>query len=217
VPFGSRVVNITPNNPNDGSAFCSLAGSCNLGTIANGGSASVTIALAVDSDYTAITLVNQAHVSSDQPDPNTGDNIANASTTITTQATLSINKMDLRDPVVAGETLPYQIRVTNSGPSASDAQNVVISDTLPTGTTFAGASDFCSEAGGLITCNVGTIPAGSDYSTFIELRVMAGLADGSTIDNTATVTAPGLLANDIDPEGDALTTVLESQLTEQSP
>lgn len=162
--------------------------------------------LQVDSDYSASTLINQAYVAGDSRDPDTSNNIASATTNISTQTSLSISKIDLIDPVLAGETIPYQIRVTNDGPS--DATNVLISDNIPVNTTFAGASDICSEAGGVITCNVGDLTAGEDYSVFIELRVDDSLADGSTITNSAIVSADNA-ATDSD---DAQTTVNQPAL-----
>ncbi|MCB0149995.1 MAG: DUF11 domain-containing protein, partial [Caldilineaceae bacterium] len=49
----------------------------------------------------------------------------------------------------------YQIVVTNNGPS--DAQNVVVTDTLPLSTTYAGGDAACSAVGQTVTCVVGTL------------------------------------------------------------
>ena len=50
-------------------------------------------------------------------------------------ADLAITKTDSPDPVVAGGLLTYTINVTNNGPA--DATEVVVTDTLPAGTTFS--------------------------------------------------------------------------------
>ena len=50
--------------------------------------------------------------------------------------------MALNDPVYAGGMVLYQLVVVNNGPS--DAQNVVVTDTLPVSTTYAGGDAACS-------------------------------------------------------------------------
>jgi uncharacterized repeat protein (TIGR01451 family) len=73
------------------------------------------------------------------------------------QADLEISKADSPDPVTVGDNLTYTITVTNNGPDA--AANVVVTDTLPSGVTFVSASPGCVHAAGVVTCNLGTIPA----------------------------------------------------------
>ncbi len=48
----------------------------------------------------------------------------------------------------------YEIVVTNHGPS--DAQNVIVTDTLDPNVTFAGASAGCTNVGQVVTCTAGT-------------------------------------------------------------
>jgi uncharacterized repeat protein (TIGR01451 family) len=110
-----------------------------------------------------------------------------AAVTVDTWADLSFSKTDLRDPIVAGDVLMYQLRVINDGPS--DAQGVVITDTVPSDTTFVGASDFCvaggTTAGSVITCTVGAVSAGDDTSAYVQVEVDDLLLDGTVITNTA--------------------------------
>ncbi len=67
---------------------------CNLGPLASGGgNATLSIEVRVNPDVPAGTiLVNNASVSSDVPDPNNGDNVATAATTVQTSADVSISK-----------------------------------------------------------------------------------------------------------------------------
>ncbi len=58
--------------------------------------------------------------------------------TTATEADLSVTKTDSPDPVIAGTNLTYTLNFASSGPS--DAQNVSITDAVPTGTTFVSAS-----------------------------------------------------------------------------
>lgn len=80
--------------------------------------------------------------------------------------------------VDAGAAFSYVITVRNDGPSAADA--VVVTDTLPAGATFLGAS-----GGGTASGNVVTWPA------------IASLPNGGTASYTVTVSAPptGTLTN----------------------
>jgi len=70
---------------------------------------------------------------------------------------LSVTKADSSDPVAAWNTLTYTLTVTNNG--ASEATGVRLADMLPNSVTFASAtpSQGCSESGGTVTCNLGTL------------------------------------------------------------
>ncbi|HEX5042853.1 MAG TPA: MopE-related protein, partial [Candidatus Polarisedimenticolaceae bacterium] len=75
------------------------------------------------------------------------------------------------DPVAAGDPVTYSPKVGNSGPD--DATQVTLTTTLPAGATFVSASSGCSEAGGIVTCAMGTIPAGSGSSAEIVVTFAA--------------------------------------------
>jgi uncharacterized repeat protein (TIGR01451 family) len=102
------------------------------------------------------------------------------------QADLEISKADSPDPVTVGDNLTYTITVTNLGPDA--ATNVVVTDTLPSGVTFVSASPGCVHSAGVVTCNLGNIPAGDSVTITIVVTVTAP----GTISNTATVTSDTL-------------------------
>jgi uncharacterized repeat protein (TIGR01451 family) len=105
------------------------------------------------------------------------------------QADLEISKADSPDPVTVGDNLTYTITVTNLGPDA--ATNVVVTDTLPSGVTFVSASPGCVHSAGVVTCNLGNIPAGDSVTITIVVTVTAP----GTISNTATVTSDTLDPN----------------------
>ena len=188
VPAGTTVVSMTAANPDFVGEFCSLGGSCYLGTVFTGTTASITVVLQVNADFAGGSLVNTAQASADQQDPQTGNNFASVTAQVNTAADLGVAKRDLVDPVFAGEVLPYQIVVTNSGPS--DAQNVVVTDTLPVSVTFVGASPGCAETApgsDIVVCQLGMIPAGGVSFVLIDVRVDADLAVSATLTNSATV------------------------------
>jgi uncharacterized repeat protein (TIGR01451 family) len=105
------------------------------------------------------------------------------------QADLEISKADSPDPVTVGDNLTYTITVTNRGPDA--ATNVVVTDTLPSGVTFVSASSGCVHAAGVVTCNLGNIPAGG----FVTITIVVTVTAPGTISNTATVTSDTLDPN----------------------
>jgi uncharacterized repeat protein (TIGR01451 family) len=97
--------------------------------------------------------------------------------------------------VTAGTDLTYTLVATNNGPST--AQNVSLSDTLPTGTTFVsltspgGFSCTTPSAGatGTVTCTASSLAAGASATFTLVVRVGAAVADGTVISNTATVSS----------------------------
>ena len=111
-----------------------------------------------------------------------------ATTTVTSSAVLSITKVALNDPVNAGGIALYQLVVVNNGPS--DAQNVVVTDTLPVSTTYAGGDAACSANGQTVTCNVGTLAAGASRTLLVQAQVAALAVDGLTLTNVVTATSP---------------------------
>jgi uncharacterized repeat protein (TIGR01451 family) len=83
--------------------------------------------------------------------------------------------------VTQGDTFTYTLDVTNAGPAT--AISVTVVDTLPAGVTFVSASAGCSEAGGVVTCDLGDVASGGSAS--VDIVVTAD--DLGTLTNTATV------------------------------
>lgn len=111
----------------------------------------------------------------------------------------------------AGDTIDYSIFVFNSGPSA--AQNVVVTDTLPSGTTFvalnASTTLFtCTTpavgSGGTVTCTVAAFEDESETSFTISVKTSPGAPSG-IISNTATITSTTTDPNSSDNSSTATT------------
>ena len=113
-------------------------------------------------------------------------------------ANLSLTKGDDPDPVTAGQNLIYTIEVTNNGPDT--ATGASLTDTLPAGVTFVSANasqGTCNEAGGTVTCDLGTINVGDSVMvTIVVTPNAAGVRNSvSPITNTAAVAS-----NETDPD-----------------
>jgi uncharacterized repeat protein (TIGR01451 family) len=197
VIFGSAV-------PSQGGPCTEAAGvvTCPLGTIASGGTATVTITV---TPTVPGTIVNIGAVAGNQVDPVAGNNIDIELTTVLPVADLSVAKSDAPDPVANGAPLTYTLDVANAGPDA--ATGVVVTDFLPVGVDFVSAvasqGGPCTEAAGVVTCPLGTIASGGTATVTITVTPTAP----GTILNTAAVT--GDQADPVDNNTDAeLTTVV---------
>jgi len=174
---------------------------CNLGTIAGGDSATVTMTVTVDA--TDGILTNTATVTS-LNDPNSTNNSEVTETQILAlPADLSLAKIGFQGPVSTGAQLTYILKVDNAGPG--DAFEVTVSDTFPTdAVTLEGV---LSSQGGCtsLPCDLGTI--GNGDAAVVALTVRVDAIDG-TFTNTASVTSdsndPNLLNNSAEVETQVL-------------
>ena len=155
----------------------------NLGTLASG--ASATITLNVDDSITS-TLTKTATVTSMEHDEDPSNNSDTEPTTVTPVADLVVTKSDSADPVNAGDAYAYTLLVTNSGPST--ATGVIVTNLLPAEVSFDSGSTsqgIVTESAGTVTDLVSTLASGA--SATITLNVTAADSTRGTITNTATV------------------------------
>ena len=157
--------------------------SCFLGECQAGDSVQYTIEVTVDSEC---LIINEASVSSNtpEPDPDPNSNFV-AEETNGNNIELLISKTDDVDPIQAGQTLTYIIRVTNCDSSA--ASNVEVTDTLPAGVTFDTTFGCAEDPNGLPTCTLGFINAGA--SDGYGIRVTVDADTFGTITNQASVSS----------------------------
>jgi uncharacterized repeat protein (TIGR01451 family) len=102
------------------------------------------------------------------------------------QPILTITKSADPDPVNAGDVLTYTIVVANGGDAG--ATDVIISDTLDSNVRFARASDDRMPNAGVVTWEVGGIPAGQTITRSLWVTVNQ-VASGTILSNTAGVTS----------------------------
>ncbi|MCP4543981.1 MAG: tandem-95 repeat protein [Chloroflexi bacterium] len=165
------------------------SGNWTVGALDNGDSAVHYITATVDIGTTGITITNVAAVSvSDRNDP-ISNNDADSATIVPippTDSDLEMSKA-VDDPTpTTGETFIYTLQVTNHGPAGT--MGIVVSDTLPSGTSYVaddGNGDYDANTG---TWTVGTLL----YSEIVTLHITATMdapTPGTIITNTAVISA----------------------------
>jgi uncharacterized repeat protein (TIGR01451 family) len=180
LPAGANFVSASP-------ASCSNASDtvdCDLGSLAEGASVAVTVRVTMSATGTASS---SATVAGGRHDTNAANNTASVSTAVydPSWADVSVTMSDAPDPAVVGNNLVYTLTVTNGGPAT--ATGVTLTDNLPAGMTFVSATPAgCSEAGGVVTCALGTRNAGENAAATITVTPTATSTSGVT--NTASVT-----------------------------
>ncbi|MCW2813230.1 MAG: conserved repeat domain protein, partial [Nocardioides sp.] len=106
----------------------------------------------------------------DDTDPS--NDTASVVVPVVAYAGVSIVKTVDKTQAAPGDTVTYTLTVTNAGPAG--ARDVVVTDALPAGTTYAAASaagGACTQAGPDVTCELGTVPAGTTRVVTITATV----------------------------------------------
>ena len=173
---------------------------CNLGTLAPG----QTITLQTHySAYSATSpacsipsYTNTATVTTTTQETNQSNNTSSVTVqcagTSNPTTDVSITKT-APSSVNRGDALPYTLVIRNIG--NSNADNVVINDPIPTGLTYVSANGAtCAQAlpsggafNGFITCNLGSMNAGSSKTVTLTFQT-SGQTTCGTVTNTASVT-----------------------------
>lgn len=107
--------------------------------------------------------------------------------------------------VTPGGTLTYDITVTNQGPSAATAFDVVADDDIvpaPPNVTFLSNSGDCTTP---FPCDLGTIASGESKTITSTFRVASDYSGPNTITNTVTVRS----STDPEPRTSTVTTEVE--------
>jgi len=167
----------------------------NIGALAAGGSGSVQLVVQVASPLANGTVISNAtySVDSNETAPVAGASIG---TTVTSAPVLSISKTDAPDPVNAGANITYTLSYSNTG--NANATGVVIADTVPANTTFVSATGGGTLAAGVVTWNVGTLPAGATGSVQMTVHltpaIPVGGHSGVTCPRTSASCSPTMAA-----------------------
>ena len=170
-------------------SYDAVTGVWTIGTLANGGSATLTLEGTLDAGQGGNTIVNiTTAASGDQPDPNTfGDDLTEAVGANDLANLVTVKTLASGDSTpLEGDTVTFQIVVDNNG--AALATNVSLTDLLPAGLTATANNGVASQGSydavtGVWT--VGTIANGGNATLTLEGTVDVG-EGGNTIVNTTT-------------------------------
>jgi len=102
-------------------------GFAEIGNIGNGQSRSIIIKGTVN-PLTTATITDTASVNCETPDPDLTNNNVSEATRVSFNADLAVLKVGPAE-ISAGDEITYRITVTNNGPN--EAENTVITDTMP--------------------------------------------------------------------------------------
>ena len=186
--LGVELIDTFTPNVTDISWTCAAAGRSTCPAVSGTGDLDVFFDVAIDGEVvfevsgtvadfvggtltnTATAVVEEAAVNTDR---NLGNNTASADTDVITLVDLALAKQDLVDPYDPDSAFPltYRVSISNAGPHY--AQDVVVSDTLPSGMVFADSTQCTAGAGpSEVVCDVGVLPPGTidvEYSVWVQI------------------------------------------------
>jgi uncharacterized repeat protein (TIGR01451 family) len=171
-----------------------------VGTLPAGTARNIIFAVNIPAALpTGVTqIVNTAGIADDGTngaDTDPANNTDSTTTPVNAAPDLTLAKSDGGVTVLPGDTLVYTLTYANVG--NQDATNVVIAETVPAHTTFAGPGGW-SCVGTSCTYSLGALPANASGAVTFAVTVDAPLAAGVTqIANTASIADDG--SNGADP------------------
>lgn len=170
-----------------GVTYAPASGTYNSGTgdwaglsLAPSGFVTMVVSGTIASSATG-TLTNTVKVSPPLglTDPTPANDQAQDTDSLTPQSDLSIGVTDSPDPAAVGAPLVYTLNVFNAGPS--DVTSFQVINSLPSGVTFQSATAPCTESLGTVSCTLGSLAAGSGYSSLMIMVVPT--ATGTIVDS----------------------------------
>ncbi len=220
LPVGSTFVSITQTAGTDlffgGQSGGSVIADATA-DIAAGTSDSFEIVVFVPTSLANGSAFNDsATVSANTPDPNSANNSASVSGTVTSANPNADLSVSVSGPasVSEGGTVTYNISVTNAGPSGASA--VVLTDTLPSNLSYKSAKvsqGTISVSGGVVTFSAGTVASGGTFTASVTALVTE---DGSTSD-TATVSSSSPDPNSANNSANVTTSFAEPAIVVSAP
>ncbi|MCI0397753.1 MAG: pilus assembly protein [Chloroflexi bacterium] len=201
LPGGLSGVSGTWTSPS-GSGSCSVSGvtvTCNIGNMAVNDTATVTISATAPGAPQSISNTATVSNSGPQGDPVPTNNSKTETTIVAPpESDLYVQKSDSPDPLPVGQQLNYVLTVGNNGPAA--ATGVTVVDTLPASVTYVSATPTqgsCSQAAGVVTCNLGTVPPLSPATVTIVVtpNQVGTISNQAVVSNSGGQTDPVVANN----------------------
>ncbi len=174
LPTNATLVSATPSQGTACTGTTILT--CNLGSVANGASATLTITVQVNAGTAGATLANSASVTADQLDPNTQNNTASVTATITAATTPTLT--------FTPTSLTFASQTVNT---TSASQNLAVKNTGTSTVTFTAIATSAQFAGATLA-QCPTLAAGATCTFAITFTPTATGAQTGTIQFTDNAT-----------------------------
>jgi large repetitive protein len=151
---------------------------CTIASLSSGANATITITATIDA---AGAFDNEASVTADEFDPDTTNNTDDSGNDGSTEsADVSITKaLQTAGPFVVGQSIEYELVVSNAGPST--ATSIQVTDT-PTNLTITNVSGGGCAA---LPCTIASLASGASAT----ITVTATIDTDGTFDNEASADA----------------------------
>jgi len=187
------------------------------GNMAANTTANFTFVVKVNANVATGTTIPQTDsVTSTTGDPNNTNNSATVNVQVADTADLSVTNTPSPVPVAAGANITYTQVVTNNGPST--ATTVTLAETLPANTTFVslgGPAGWTCTTTAPYSCSNPSFASGAPATISFVVKVNAGTASGTAINETASVTSAASdpnLANNSATASDVVATGTQADL-----
>ena len=182
IPSALTNVDLTPSV-----GTCDNAGTCQLGTLQPGATATITVTGTAPASG---TFTNTAQVTTTTPGDDPGNNEDTVTTTVTPNADVSITKsVTSADGYSAGDQVTWTLIVVNHGPSP--AENVNVTDTLDNpgiahvdNVTLSPQQGSCTTG---VSCDLGTLAPNQVVTITVTGTLSADLPAGVVVENHAHV------------------------------
>ncbi len=186
----------TPSGVTNGT---SVTLSCNLGTLAKDGTATISVVVR-PSRATTGNRTNTATITSlDVGDPDRVNNSASVTSTVTAVVDIQALKTATPSPVQAGAPLLFVVTARNNGPST--ALNVVATDTMPSNAAFISLASVtgggscttpaANAVGGQVVCTwpslAATSPPTQETASYY-VRPLTSAAGGNVVNSVSMTT-----------------------------
>ena len=190
-------LNYMAGSASEGGTFTPATNTLNwsLGTLAVNGNGQVTFKATVAATAAAgSTISNTASISASGA-TTVQSSAANVTVVAASAPILTLTKSVSPTISAPGGVVTYTLAYENTGGSAT---NVVLTDVLPTNMTYvansASLNGSYAAASTTLSWTLGTLPANGTGQVTFQATVAATAAVGSTINNTATISATGATA-----------------------
>ncbi len=203
LPVAAGASFVSANSPVGTTTFADGQVTASLGNLALNTTVTMTVVLQAQ---TAGTLSETATVSSDDIDPNPGNNQVTVTSDVDPAADLAVALSASGSAAAATIDLTYTVTATNNGPA--EDSNVTLTDTLPTAANLisdsANGGLTPTVQNGVVTLSIGSLAIGASETLTIVVdatgaagtsltdsaAVSGQLPDPNAANNTATLTLP---------------------------